>query len=56
LGPDTKLPWLGDVIPLPRLGEVLSVGDVVLIAGTIRLIYARMTAPEESIRAPEASG
>jgi hypothetical protein len=56
LGPDTKLPWLGDVIPLPRLGEVLSVGDVVLIAGTIRLIYARMTAPEESLRAPEASG
>jgi hypothetical protein len=56
LGPDTKLPWLGDVIPLPRLGEVLSVGDVVLIAGTIRLIYARMTSPEKSLRAPEASG
>lgn len=56
MGPETKLPWLGDVIPLPRLGEVLSVGDVVLIAGTIRLIYARMTAKEESLRAPEASG
>jgi hypothetical protein len=56
LGPETTLPWLGDVIPLPRLGEVLSLGDVVLIAGTVRLIYARMTAKEEKLRAPEVSG
>lgn len=40
----TLLPWLGDVIPLPRLGEVLSIGDLVLVAGIVRLVYCRMVA------------
>jgi hypothetical protein len=55
LGPETKLPWLGDVIPLPRLGEVLSLGDVALVAGTARLIYARMRT-RKALRAPRAFG
>ena len=42
MGPKTVLPWLGDVIPLPRLGEVLSLGDVLLVAGVAVLVYRRM--------------
>lgn len=40
---DTVLPWLGDVIGVPVLKEVLSVGDVVLTLGIVRLVYARTT-------------
>jgi hypothetical protein len=40
---DTVLPWLGDVIGLPVLKEVLSVGDVVLTLGIVRLVYVRAT-------------
>lgn len=40
---DTKLPWLGDVIGIPVLEEVLSVGDVVLTLGIVRLVYVRTT-------------
>jgi Family of unknown function (DUF5317) len=40
---DTVLPWLGDVIPVPAVGEVLSAGDVLLTIGIGWLIYARMT-------------
>jgi hypothetical protein len=38
------LPWLGDVIPLPRLGEVLSLGDLLLVGGIFLLVYRRMLA------------
>lgn len=38
---DTILPWLGDTVPIPRAGEVLSVGDVVLALGIGRLVYSR---------------
>lgn len=41
---DTVLPWLGDVIGVPVLEEVLSVGDIVLTLGIVRLVYARTTA------------
>lgn len=54
---DTVLPWLADVIPLPVLERLISVGDVVLAAGIAWLVYARMTADRESEGAtPEASG
>ncbi|MBA2367332.1 MAG: DUF5317 domain-containing protein [Actinomycetota bacterium] len=42
--PSTVLPWLGDVIPLPRLGEVLSLGDLLLVGGIFLLVYRRMLA------------
>lgn len=44
MSPSTVLPWLGDVIPLPRLGEVLSLGDVLLVGGIAVLVYRRMLA------------
>jgi hypothetical protein len=40
---ETLLPWLGDVIGVPVLEEVLSVGDVVLTLGIARLVYTRAT-------------
>lgn len=40
---ETILPWLGDVIPLPGTGLIVSVGDVVLGAGIARLVYVRTT-------------
>jgi len=55
---ETSLPWLGDVIPMPGLGEVLSLGDVLLAGGIARLCYAR-TAPvdDKSLPTPtRASG
>ena len=42
LGPQTRLPWLGDVLPLPKLKEILSAGDVALLVGIGLLIYGRM--------------
>ena len=56
LDDDTRLPWLGDVIPLPGLKEVLSVGDVVLALGIARLVYARTTAERRRAMASEVSG
>jgi Family of unknown function (DUF5317) len=43
LDSDTVLPWLGDVLPIPILHEVLSIGDIFLALGIAYLIYARMT-------------
>lgn len=37
----TIVPWLGDVIPVPGAGVVISVGDVVLAAGLGLLAYRR---------------
>jgi len=44
MSPSTVLPWLGDIIPLPRLGEVLSLGDLLLVGGIAVLVYRRMLA------------
>ena len=41
LDEDTVLPWLGDVIPVPGLRLVLSVGDLLLDAGMSKLLYVR---------------
>ena len=43
LDSDTRLPWLGDVLPIPFLREVLSIGDIFLALGIAYLVYARMT-------------
>jgi hypothetical protein len=43
LDSDTLLPWLGDVLPIAVLREVLSIGDVLLASGIAYLVYARMT-------------
>jgi hypothetical protein len=40
-GPDTALPWLGNVIALagvPRAG-IISIGDVMILAGAIAFVY-----------------
>jgi hypothetical protein len=37
----TTLSWLGDVIPLPGLGLVISPGDIVLAGGLAWLAYSR---------------
>jgi Family of unknown function (DUF5317) len=39
---ETLVPWLGDVVPVPGVGEVWSAGDFLLAFGIARLIYARM--------------
>ena len=44
LNSETRLGWLGDVIPVPGLNEVLSIGDVVLALGAGRLVYMQTTA------------
>jgi len=44
---ETVVPWLGDVIPLPRTTLVISIGDVVLAAGLGVLTYRRTRGPEE---------
>jgi hypothetical protein len=38
----TTLPWLGDVLPMRVLEEVLSLGDILLALGLAYLIHARM--------------
>lgn len=45
LTPDDALPWLADIIPLPLLRTVASVGDVVLAAGIGLLVVQLMRAP-----------
>jgi hypothetical protein len=41
---DTILPWLGDVIPVPRPASIIiSVGDIVLVAGMIPFAHDLMT-------------
>lgn len=60
LDDDTRLPWLADVIPVPGLSEILSVGDIVLALGMAQLIYvamgARTAANEERKRSARQAG
>lgn len=53
LDDETLLPWLADIMPIPGIGLIMSLGDVVLALGIARLTYARTTANEG---ASEASG
>ena len=41
---DTTLPVLADVLPIPVTRSVLSVGDVLLVAGIAYLVYRRTAA------------
>jgi hypothetical protein len=41
----TRLGWLGDVIPVRPLGKVVSVGDLVLLAGVAAMLAAGMRQP-----------
>ena len=60
LGGNTVLPWIADVIPLPGMKTILSVGDLFLAAGIGWLVYRRTIAEperlEEEPRTAEASG
>ena len=48
---ETRLPWLADILPLPPLRSIISVGDIVLAAGLIPLTHALMThAPAQERR------
>lgn len=40
----TVLPWFADVIPIPGIKQIVSVGDVVLAMGLARLVYGRTAA------------
>lgn len=39
----TSLPWLADVLPLPPLDLIVSVGDLVLVAGMVPFAHDLMT-------------
>jgi hypothetical protein len=39
----TRMPWLADILPLPPLRTIISIGDVVLAAGVIPLTHALMS-------------
>lgn len=46
----TKLAWLGDMIPVPPIQMVISVGDIVLLLGVAGLIATAMRAGAEGDR------
>lgn len=43
----TTLPWLGDVIPVPPLASVISVGDVLMAVGVAIGLVRAMEVPAE---------
>ena len=45
----TRLPWLADVLALPRLQTIFSIGDVVLGAGLAILAYRCTVAAETDV-------
>lgn len=47
--PDTRLPWLADVLPVPPLRTIVSIGDVVLAVGVALLVHHLMTRPAERV-------
>jgi hypothetical protein len=53
-GAGTRLGWLGDVIPVRPLGKVVSVGDLVLLAGVAALLAAAMRQPVPRTRTAPA--
>lgn len=53
----TRLPWLADIIPLPPIRSIISVGDVLLAAGLVPLTHALMTWPAiETAQTADATG
>jgi Family of unknown function (DUF5317) len=53
--PSTRFPLLGDVIPVPGLQLVASVGDVAIAAGTVLVIVAAMRAGRSPAPAPPST-
>ena len=49
LDDDTALPWFSDVLPLPVIRQVLSIGDVIIGFGIARLVYKRMKSDPASL-------
>ena len=54
-GPDTVLPFLADVIPLPNTLQIVSIGDVILALGIGVLIYRRTMAGRQETVVTTAS-
>lgn len=52
----TWFPWLADVIPLPPLRTIISVGDVVLAIGLVPMTHALMTWPRPADARPTEVG
>lgn len=46
---DTRLAWLGDIVPVPGIAEVLSFGDLVMMFGVADLV-ARLLRPVRRAR------
>ena len=55
LDSETKLSWLADVIPVPGLQEILSLGDIALALGVGRVVYVQTTRLTRS-KTSEVSG
>jgi hypothetical protein len=50
IGPGTHLGWLGDVIPVPGVRAVVSVGDLVIVVGIVVTLVALMAnAPRPAV-------
>jgi hypothetical protein len=49
---DTRFPWLADVLPVPPLRSIVSVGDLVIALGLLPLTHALMRDPDRGGRTP----
>jgi hypothetical protein len=47
---ETRLLWLGDVIPVAPIGKVVSVGDIVLVLGVAAFLAIAMRSPGRGTR------
>lgn len=56
LDSQTLFPFLGDIIPIPGLSKIVSVGDVVLAAGIGLLVYRRSLEEQEAPIGAPVSG
>jgi hypothetical protein len=51
MGPDTRLPFLGDIFAIPKeivFSNIFSVGDVLIAAGAVYLIQKALVVPSRS--------
>lgn len=55
-GPDTALPFLADVIPIPNALQIISFGDVVLGVGIAVLVYRQTARPSARASLKRVSG
>ena len=52
-GSDAVWLWLGDVVPIPGVGAVISIGDIALIVGVVLVVCAGMMTVAPSVLGPE---